>query len=877
MRGTPYEVTTFRGEGAYSDGRRPDTVEFVTTSPPISRAATSRSTRSRSIRTTATSSIRTTGRRTSSAASSAPSGKPLERFPEDGLRVLRAARFSATLEFELDPETERADRAEPRRLREGRAERVRDEWMKTMKAKQPSRAFDVMRKTASSRSPARRCSRASAWSRTSGTRTTCGATPWRASTPARAIRSSASPRCSTTSASRAPARSATRRRTGRSTTTSASAPRSPSRSARGCASRTRSASASSHLVRHHLFHYTSDWNDAAVRRCIARRQRPARGSVRAQRGRRPREGARRDAGLRGARGAQGARGAGARRGRRAVDAGSRDRRTRSDARARARAGPRDRRGSSNALLEEVIADPEEEHARNAPRAGSQDVRVRRARPVCTVAPCARPRILATSLLPRALASVARRRRRRPRRPTIIVGDFELSPELEVRTRGEYRRRPRRHGRAGDRLLHRRPVGGHGAFAPRSRRGARRAQSEGHDPRRARLGLDAAHAIFQNDTFGSTGLYEGFIEIHTTNPPGANPGYDSIVDSRRAAIHPHRPPGHRVGRRAPPRQRRFLSGRAHARRGARSRRLALARLRSVRRDHGRAASDRHRLRRSERQRTSAAPSSMARSRRSRSTRCCACSSTGCFAPRPARRPRRSRRSRPSLRSRGRSATTGRWRSASRATRRAGPTASRARSSSARCRPGRQQAQSARVRGRRRRVAALRRHRAHAHVKIGGATRAAAAATQYNQFDPLYPDVQVNHGLLGAFAWSNLIDAHGVREHRADGQPPRDGRVPLRARRRPGDRRVARHVLARRRERGRHDVARARSRGRRHGLVSPVARAQHRRRLLAPHPRRRRQADDARRKPRIEERAGMLVPPDLSHYAFIQLTLNVPAKP
>ena len=29
MRGAPYEVTTFRGEGAYSDGRRPDTVEFV--------------------------------------------------------------------------------------------------------------------------------------------------------------------------------------------------------------------------------------------------------------------------------------------------------------------------------------------------------------------------------------------------------------------------------------------------------------------------------------------------------------------------------------------------------------------------------------------------------------------------------------------------------------------------------------------------------------------------------------------------------------------------------------------------------------------------------------------------------------------------------
>ena len=32
-------------------------------------------------------------------------GKPTERFGEDGLRVLRAARFVATLEFDLDPET----------------------------------------------------------------------------------------------------------------------------------------------------------------------------------------------------------------------------------------------------------------------------------------------------------------------------------------------------------------------------------------------------------------------------------------------------------------------------------------------------------------------------------------------------------------------------------------------------------------------------------------------------------------------------------------------------------------------------------------------------------------------------------------------------
>ena len=32
-------------------------------------------------------------------------GNPFERFSEDGLRVLRAARFCAVLEFELEPAT----------------------------------------------------------------------------------------------------------------------------------------------------------------------------------------------------------------------------------------------------------------------------------------------------------------------------------------------------------------------------------------------------------------------------------------------------------------------------------------------------------------------------------------------------------------------------------------------------------------------------------------------------------------------------------------------------------------------------------------------------------------------------------------------------
>src|SRR5262249_33840095 len=74
-------------------------------------------------------------------------GDPMERFREDGLRVLRAARFVATLELALDEKTQNAIEPNLDTFRKVSSERVHDEWLKTMKARQPSRAFDVMRVT----------------------------------------------------------------------------------------------------------------------------------------------------------------------------------------------------------------------------------------------------------------------------------------------------------------------------------------------------------------------------------------------------------------------------------------------------------------------------------------------------------------------------------------------------------------------------------------------------------------------------------------------------------------------------------------------------------------------------------------------------------
>jgi tRNA nucleotidyltransferase (CCA-adding enzyme) len=140
-----YEVTTLRGETTYSDGRRPDAVYFVDDiKDDLAR-------RDFTINAIAYDVLEDKlidpfdgagdlARRTLRAV-----GNAAERFAEDGLRVLRGARFVATLEVELEAETARAVQPSLDSYRKVSAERIRDEWLKTMKAKRPSRAFEVMK------------------------------------------------------------------------------------------------------------------------------------------------------------------------------------------------------------------------------------------------------------------------------------------------------------------------------------------------------------------------------------------------------------------------------------------------------------------------------------------------------------------------------------------------------------------------------------------------------------------------------------------------------------------------------------------------------------------------------------------------------------
>ncbi|MEJ7732840.1 MAG: CCA tRNA nucleotidyltransferase [Polyangiaceae bacterium] len=149
VRGVPYEVTTLRGEGAYSDGRRPDSVEFVDD------IVADLARRDFTFNAMAIDPIDGKlidpfeGNKDLEARVVRAVGVADERFAEDGLRVLRAARFAATLECRIDPDTERAmgsDRSLST-FRKVSAERVRDEWMKSMAAAAPSVAFEAMRRT----------------------------------------------------------------------------------------------------------------------------------------------------------------------------------------------------------------------------------------------------------------------------------------------------------------------------------------------------------------------------------------------------------------------------------------------------------------------------------------------------------------------------------------------------------------------------------------------------------------------------------------------------------------------------------------------------------------------------------------------------------
>ncbi len=143
----PIEVTTFRSDGKYLDGRHPSSVKFSTDiredlkrrdftingliydlkrEEVLDYVGGIADIEARKIRTI---------------------GKAIERFEEDRLRMLRAIRFAARLNFELESSVLEAIAELKEKLTSVSPERIRDELFKTLGGPHPARGIQLLRET----------------------------------------------------------------------------------------------------------------------------------------------------------------------------------------------------------------------------------------------------------------------------------------------------------------------------------------------------------------------------------------------------------------------------------------------------------------------------------------------------------------------------------------------------------------------------------------------------------------------------------------------------------------------------------------------------------------------------------------------------------
>jgi len=147
MRRRPVEVTTFRTEGTYLDGRRPSSVEFH------SRIEDDLSRRDFTINAMAYQPIERElrdpfgGQRDLASGVVRCVGDPDSRFGEDGLRPLRAVRFAAVLGFSIDPPTAAAIPRSLPTFRKVAVERVREEFCKLLLSSRPVLGINLLRST----------------------------------------------------------------------------------------------------------------------------------------------------------------------------------------------------------------------------------------------------------------------------------------------------------------------------------------------------------------------------------------------------------------------------------------------------------------------------------------------------------------------------------------------------------------------------------------------------------------------------------------------------------------------------------------------------------------------------------------------------------
>src|SRR6056297_3992939 len=142
-----FEVTTFRVEGTYSNARHPDQIHFT---PDLFEDLKRRdfTINSMAVHLTDGSLVDPhSGRSDLKQKLIRAIGKPSDRFIEDGLRLLRACRFAAQLEFSIEEKTHDAMIETADSLKQVSAERIRDELVKMLAAEKPSIGLRTMEET----------------------------------------------------------------------------------------------------------------------------------------------------------------------------------------------------------------------------------------------------------------------------------------------------------------------------------------------------------------------------------------------------------------------------------------------------------------------------------------------------------------------------------------------------------------------------------------------------------------------------------------------------------------------------------------------------------------------------------------------------------
>jgi poly(A) polymerase len=146
-RANVVEVATFRSDVGYSDGRHPDQVRYTTN--PRQDVERRDFTINGLLLDPITNEVLdfVGGRRDLHAHIIRTIGDPGLRFAEDKLRMLRAVRFAARFNYQIEPETFRAIRKLSQRIHQVSRERVRDELTKMLTEGQARPAFLLLDET----------------------------------------------------------------------------------------------------------------------------------------------------------------------------------------------------------------------------------------------------------------------------------------------------------------------------------------------------------------------------------------------------------------------------------------------------------------------------------------------------------------------------------------------------------------------------------------------------------------------------------------------------------------------------------------------------------------------------------------------------------